>query len=112
MMLEWTMPLMIGLITLVLLFGSLLMFLDKVHVVVKLFSFLMLPFMMDALTAFMINVAKQSQMDAIVVIFSGLFKGSIAITILSIAYVIVYFIAQILNSIKENKEKKQIDLVQ
>ncbi len=110
--LGWTLPLMLGLIALVVLFGGLLMFLDQIHVVFRLVCFLMLPFMLVALTAFMVKVSEISGLSTVTVLCSGLFKAMIALTVLSVGYVIVFFIASILNSIKEKKEKKENDLVQ
>jgi len=80
--------------------------------VIRLLSFLMIPFLLDVITAFMIRVAEVSGLDTVTVLFSGLFKGMIAITFFCIAYVIIYFIKLVLEHMAENKEKKDNDLVQ
>ena len=109
---EWAAPLMFGLTAILFLFGGLLLFLDKMHMVIRLLSFLMIPFLLDVITAFMIRVAEVSGLDTVTVLFSGLFKGMIAITFFCIAYVIIYFIKLVLEHMAENKEKKDNDLVQ
>jgi hypothetical protein len=110
--LEWAGPLMFALCMIVLLFGGLLMFLDKTHVVMRLMSFLVLPFMLVALTAFMVRVAEVSGMANITVIFSGLFRGMISLTVFCVAYVIIYFIRAIIETLSQRKDKKENDLIQ